>query len=188
MGYTLKIGEQKVRVEAGSETTIQGMFENPKVTLEPDTERHFTYAGLDFRYPAYFAFEADMETESVRIWTLSGNSSTLMIQHYQTLEMTVEQFTDALKTQYGKSATVKPISRQFKGRTYHGLQVTAKIAGATITQDVLPFDSTIGSRFLMIQQSDGESEVSKAEAELVVKLLNSSLDIKPLSKGDSGLH
>ena len=188
LGYTLRIEGQNVRVEAGSETTIQGKFENPKVLLEPDTERHFTYAALDFRYPAYFAFKAEMETEGIRIWTLSGNSCVLMIQHYQAVEMTVEDFANALKDQYGKSATVKPISRKFNNQTYNGLQVIAKLAGAKITQDVLPFNSKGGSRFLMIQQSDGDSDVSKAESGLVVKLLNTTLDIKPLLKEDSNLN
>ena len=188
LGYTLNIGEQKVRVEAGRETVVQGNFENPKVTLQADTEKHFTYAGLDFRYPAYFAFEAAMETEGIRIWTLSGNGCVLIIQHYHTVAMNAEEFAKGLKGQYGKSATAKPTSRKFNHQTFHGLQVTAKIAGVQMTQDVLAFDTKGGCRLLIIQQSDGDNAASKEEFERVIKLLNTTLQVKPLPKMDSALH
>src|SRR5688572_8619021 len=100
LSYTLRLDKETVRLTPGTAVEIKGRFDNPKATLVPDTERLFTYGQITFKYPANFAFEADFDTEGVKLWTLDGNSFVIMVHQYESIEMTPRAFADQLKGHY----------------------------------------------------------------------------------------
>ena len=85
LGYTLLVDDQPIRLQPNKETVIAGIFTNLHVRLIPEQERHFTYGGFSFKYPAHFGFEADFRTPGLKLWTLSGNDFVIMVQKYDEL-------------------------------------------------------------------------------------------------------
>jgi hypothetical protein len=79
LGYTLIINGVEKRVILGSDLQIQGNFTNPTIKIVPDKEREFLHGGFSFKYPSYFTFESDIESDKYKNWTMSGNDFKIMI-------------------------------------------------------------------------------------------------------------
>jgi hypothetical protein len=177
LGYTLQIGQEKVALEPGREVQVKGNFENPKLILVPDEERQFEAAGVQFRYPAYFTFEANSTTEGIRIWTLSGKQQVLMVQAMAGVKLSAQDMADALKTQYGKGAKTAPVGWKIGGRKYEAVRVSVNLAGVKLLQHVLALPTKNGSRFLILQDSTEDDPAPDTEKELVTELLNKTLTL-----------
>jgi hypothetical protein len=171
LGYTLRLGKETVRLVPGQETQLKGVFENPKATLIPDKERLFTYAGLTFKYPSNFAFEADFKTDGVKIWSLDGSDFIIMVQQYDAV-VTPKTLSEQLKKMYGPATKTESTSYKFNGTELSGVRVVATIAETKLTQDVLAVPTKKGSRVLILQ--DAKEKVSDDESKFVLKLLNES--------------
>lgn len=76
VAYTLRIDGIDHTIEEGSEVTLEGRFENPKVLLTAGATRRFAHGGLTFEYPSEYAFEAETRKTS-RTWTLTGDDVTI---------------------------------------------------------------------------------------------------------------
>ncbi len=180
LGYTLRIGDKQVRIEPGQEIVAMGNFQDPKIALVPDKFRQFTYAGMAFKYPANFAFEADFETEGVKIWSLDGNDFVIMLHQFQEPSMTPQALAEEMVNTYGPESKSEPISYRFNGAEYKGTRVHFTVFGTKLFQDILGIPTPEGSRLLLLQDLPAEEKVSEEERKLVLKLLDESL--KPDSK------
>src|SRR5688500_12827188 len=123
LGYTLRLDNESIRLVPEQPTQIRGRFDNPKATLIPDKERLFTYGGVTFKYPSNFSFEADFDTEGVKMWTLDGNNFVIIVHSYESLEMTPQSFSQDLKKLYGRGAKTENRSYSFNGQKYSGIRV-----------------------------------------------------------------
>ncbi|MEP4077884.1 hypothetical protein [Haloferula sp.] len=179
IGFSLQVGDAKIRLEPGKAKTLKGKFEDPSVKLVPDDFRIFSYGGVHFKYPSGFGFEADMTTPDVKLWTLDGNDSVIMLQYYVGVELSAKEMADQLIGFYGAAAKGEPkkIGHRYNGKEYSGFRVTAEIAGAVIFQDVLAIPTKDGSRILVIQDLPAAEKVSEKEAKLVSKFLNETLTV-----------
>lgn len=175
LGYTLRFAKESVRVVPGKETEIKGHFENPKVILVPDKERLFTYGGVTFKYPSNFAFEADFQSDGIKIWSLDGNDFVIMVQHFETLSVTPKLFSENLKKVYGPETKAESRSYSFNGQKYSGIRIFVTLAETKMIQDVLAIPTQKGSRLLILQDSPPEDKVSEDESKLVLKLLDETL-------------
>ena len=175
LGYTLRLDKETIRLVPGKETQIPGRFENPRATLVPDKERLFTYGGVQFKYPVNFAFEADLETEGIKVWTLDGNDFVITIHQYESDGMTPKDLADELKKLYGGKTKTQAKSYTFNGEKYSGLRVEATIAGTKVIQDILTVPTKKGSRLLILQDLPPDEKVSEDESKLVLKLLGETL-------------
>jgi hypothetical protein len=182
LGYTLQIDGKEVLLEPGKELKIEGKFENPKVKLLPNQTRLFSAAGVVFKYPAYFTFEADFSTDGIKIWTLSGKDFMVML-HQISANVSAKEIAEGMKTQYGKSSKTSPISRKINGQNLKGVRVTANLAGAGLVQDVLALPTENGSRLLILQdltEKEKEAE-SVAETKLATDLLDATLEFEEIN-------
>jgi hypothetical protein len=175
LGYTLQIDGKDILLEPGKELKIEGKFENPTVKLLPNQERLFSAAGVSFKYPAYFTFEADFSTEGIKIWTLSGKDFTLMLQQVTSAKLSAQDMAEAMKSQYGKNAKTSPTSRKINGETLKGVRVKANLAQTGMIQDVLSLPTENGSRLLVVQDLVEKSADSTAETKLAMDLLDATL-------------
>lgn len=183
LGYTLQIDGKDVLLEPGKELKIEGKFEDPKVKLLPSQTRLFSAAGVVFKYPAYFTFEADLSSEGIKRWTLSGKDFMVML-HQFVAKVSAKAMAEGMKAQYGKSANTIPISRKINGQTLKGVRVTAKFAGAGITQDVLDLPTENGNRLLVIQDLTEKEDESVAETKLAMGLLDTTLEFADQRQSD----
>jgi len=174
LSYTLRVDKETVRLVPGKDVQIKGRFDNPTVTLVPDTERLFTYAQVTFKYPANFAFEADFDTEGLKMWTLDGNNCVIMVQQYESLAMTPKAFAEQLKKLYGAGTRTENKSYTFNGQKYSGIRVHLTLASQKMIQDVLALPTKTGSRLLILQDNPPEEKQSE-ESKTVLKLLNETL-------------
>jgi hypothetical protein len=178
LGYSLRLDKQTIRLVPGQEIQIPGRFENPRATLVPDKERLFTYGGVQFKYPASFSFEADLETEGIKVWTLDGNDFVITIHQYESEGITPKYLADELKKVYGAKTKTESKSYTFNGEKYSGLRVNATVAETKVIQDILTVPSKKGSRLLILQDHPPDAKVSQDESKLVLKLLNETLSNK----------
>ena len=174
LSYTLRLDKETVRLTPGKAVEIKGHFDNPTATLVPDTERLFTYGQVTFKYPSNFAFEADFDTEGVKLWTLDGNSFVIMVHQYESVEMTPKGFADQLKGLYGSGTRIENRAYTFNGQKYSGIRVHVNIASQKLIQDVLALPAKKGSR-LLILQDDPPTEKQSDESKTVLKLLDETL-------------
>jgi hypothetical protein len=177
LNYTLKIGDQNVRLVPGTEVELKGTFTNPKVTLVPDDHRLFTYGGVTFGYPSDFAFEADFSEKGLKSWTLDGSDFVIMVHCYEAEKITPADIATSLKEVFGKSSKTEPISHTFNGKKLAGLRIHATVAETTFFQDILALPSDEGSRLLILQDRPKDAKVSDAETKKVMKLLNETLKL-----------
>ena len=176
--YSLQVGDKVVRLKEGEPAELTGTFTNPKLTLTADDFRVFPYAGISFRYPSHFAFEADLEDKNLRRWSLDGNNCVIMVQRYG-VEVAMHDLTDALVKQYGENNTVQSdVSLTLAGKKLLGKRITAKLAGSTIVQDVFPIPSAKGSTLLLLlQDTPNDDGTPSDERQLLEKRLVESFTI-----------
>ena len=169
--YTLQIGDKKVRLGENKPAKVEGSFANPEVKLIPDNERHFTYGGLSFKYPKYFAFEADFTTEGLKIWTLDGNDFVIIVQSYEE-KMTGADVVKEMVQMYGANTKKKEITYKFNKQNLKGTRLVVKFAQITLYQDVLEVPTKKGSRILILQDLPLEEKISDKESKNVLSLLS----------------
>lgn len=183
LGYTLLVGDQPIRLQPNKETVIAGTFTNLHVRLIPEQERHFTYGGLAFKYPAQFGFEADFRTPGLKLWTLRGNDFIIMVQRCDWPGIGPGQLVSQLKKKYGEAAKTSKISQRLNGREYSGIRVSVELATIRLFQDVLEIPTDKGSRLLMLQDLHPDEKVSGEEAKTVLRLLNETLKLEGEPEG-----
>ena len=173
LSYELLIGEKRVDITADNETVVEGDFSNPKIRLIPSKVRLFNYAGISFEYPSNFAFEADLTTPGIKIWTLDGNDNVIMIQkHAGKIELS--ELMMELKTLYGEGVEPAKVKHMLGGKEYSGLRVKLELATIKIIQDYIQLPCKDGSLVMMVQDFPIEEKISDAEIKNVLKLLNTS--------------
>lgn len=177
--YILTVGDTEHTIKEGQEIDIKGTFDNPKVTLTASKTRLFKAVGVNFSYPSNFSFEYDDSNPGIKIWTLSGNDSVLMLQDYGKLKLGREAFIQQMISLYGaKNAKAEDISYKFNGLEIKGDRITANIATTSIYQDVFVLPHSTGTRIMIIQDVISRDKVSEEEADLVHNLLNKTLKIE----------
>lgn len=177
--YTLQVADESIVLKAGESVELKGSFENPTVKLTPSKTRLFTYGGLTFEYPSFFAFEADFSDPAIQMWSLDGSDLVLMVYQYRELSITAKSLAGEMIGYYGEAAVGAPkrILRRFNGKRYKGYRITAAVGGSTIYQDILDIPTEKGTRLLMIQDMPADQKVSEVESDLVNKLLDETLAV-----------
>lgn len=172
LGFTLQIGDKTVRVREGEATKIDGRFNNPEVRLVADEFRIFSYAGINFRYPRGYAYEADFTDKDVRMWTLTGNACTVMVYSYAQV-VTPEEFASNLAdtldadTTKVSNGTMKVGSRDLKGK-----RIQTVIAGNPIVYDAVAVPSAKGSVLLVLQDSVGKDGMPSRDRRIMAELID----------------
>lgn len=175
LNYTLKIGDESVRIVPGVAVDVKGAFTDPVVTLVPDAHRSFGYGGMTFSYPSNFAFEADFSTNGLKMWTLDGNNFVIMVHHYEAESVAPADLAAVMKKSYGAGTKSEPVSHTFNGHKLAGVRIRATVAGTSLIQDILALPAKQGGRILILQDLSPQEKVSDDESKQVLKLLGETL-------------
>lgn len=153
LSFVVRVGTAEVQLSEGEEVPVVGSLSNPTIAVRVKPERSFGYAGVSFAYPRHFAFEADLSSDAVHIWTLSGNDMKIMVFRFSA-EVSVDDFAEALAAKFGKETTITSTTRRLGDGEYSGKRVRARLAGHDFIQDVLVLPAFDGRwRLLVLQDS-----------------------------------
>jgi len=172
--YTLEIDGKAYQLTLDQPVQIEGSFENPEVILGASPVRLFTLGGVEFLYPAYFAWEADLEEPGFKSWTLSGNDFVIMF--FESVEaLGQEAYAEIMTEQFGRAN----VRRSGKGRSFGGLELDGvalriNLAGVPLTMEIFEIPSESGSRLLVLQDAPPEKAKSSEEGTKAVALLEQS--------------
>lgn len=183
LGYSLQIAEKTVRLRAGESIKLEGTFHNPEVKLVADEYRTFSGAGISFRYPATYGFQADLDDENVRLWTLDGNDVVILVQAFKG-KLSSSNIMDNLIASYGKeNCQVTEATITLAGQMRKGQRLQAKVATTTVVQEVFSLPAASGSLLMILQDSPNDDGTQSNDRKIVGKLLTESFAItKPKSR------
>jgi hypothetical protein len=161
------------------ELDLPGGKTSVKIRLEP--YRVFAKAGVSFKYPTKFLFEADLETEGVVIWTLEGSTCVLMVQRFSGRDDPEGVLKDVVNNITGSfgEANVKagPAALDVGAEKLKGTGLRIQVAGQRINYRFFAFKSGKQAVILSLQDSPGEDGAPSAEAKEVDALLKETLKL-----------
>lgn len=172
-------GGKRVPVEVGKPFNPGELGRSATLRLEPD--RRFAFAGLEFRYPREYGFEAQVQSQ-LATWTLSGNDTKLIVHRYKgqkKVESLHKSVVAQLHSAYGGKAKESPASLAAGGRTLEGTRLSVDLAGTTIVQDVFGFKSGNDVVVLIIQDSPRKPGEPSADRVRTEGLLKETLKLPP---------
>ena len=172
--FTLVINGQQRELVLDKPVTLAGDYKDPKVVLRASANRLFTYGDITFQYPSSFTWEAELESENERTWTLSGNDFKIM---YFILPdtLSVEAYSQAIAKQLGEGSTrISDTERTLDGQRLKGKLLFVKLAGTALTIEVYSLSAKAGSRLLVLQDSPPDNRASSKEAEGALAILSNS--------------
>ena len=165
-------GGKRVPVEVDKAFDPGQLGKSATLKLEP--QRRFTYAGLEFKYPREYGFEAELEAQ-FSSWTLSGNDTKLMVQRFKNqkkVDVLHKSVVGEVQKAYGGKAKESPISLEAGGRKLEGTRIEVDLAGVFIVQDLFPLKSGGDVLELIIQDSPkklGEPSAERSRTEGLLK-------------------
>lgn len=164
VSYTLEVDGKPHAIQPDKPLEIAGTLQSPKVVLRVSEYRTFTCAGMTFRYPTSFSWEAEAE-EGVTSWILDGNSVVVMVyrfDHVVTAKSFAEEYADSFHQSDG-FARIRPIERNFGGALRKGLVVETRILDHRMVSEIYTLQSDKGTRLLMFQDSPPDGEMNSEE-------------------------
>lgn len=172
-------GGKRVPVELGKPFNPAELGKSARLELEP--QRRFGYAGLEFKYPREYGFEAQLQPQFTS-WTLSGNDAKVMVQRYKgqkKVDVLHKSVIAEMQKAYGGKAKESPVTLAAGGRTLEGTRIEVDLAGAVIVQDVFPIKSGSDAVELIIQDAQKKSGEPSAERVKTEALLKETLKLPP---------
>lgn len=177
LGYSLQVGKESITLREGQQVQLTGTFVNPQLKLSSDDFRTFPYAGLSFRYPKDFSFEADFTNANLRQWSLDGQNCVILIQVLKT-SLTVSEFADSLTDQYGKqNCRVTDVSINLGEHKLKGKRIQAKLVMQTLIQEAFLLPSSADTKLLLLQDSPKDDGTPSDERKRLGKLLTETFAI-----------
>lgn len=180
LGYVLEIGGERIPIEEGRAVRVEGTYTDPEVRLVADDFRTFPYGGISFRYPRTFLFEADLSNPEVKLWSIEGNSLTLMVYGF-TAEVTAEDLIAGLAGEFGTDEPrAEPARITLGGEALEGLRWRVEIANRRLVYDIfrLPVPAEGACFLVLLDLPDGDAERSD-EAERVLPMIADSFRVAP---------
>jgi hypothetical protein len=178
--YYLDVNGRVEPLRLDEPVTLYGGYDNPTVVLRASATRHFAYGDIEFEYPGWFTWEADITSPKEKTWVLSGNDFKIM---YFLLpgNMSVADFAKILVKQFGgmKHARVGGAERILGGSKREGRRLRVKLAGSSINLEVFALPSDAGSaRLLVLQDAPGDADVSEEGTQTYSLLAGSFKDAR----------
>lgn len=176
--FVLEVDGKSQPLELGKIFSIKGVSEKSalKLTLKPD--RYFEKAGVRFRYPKEYTFEADLEDPAEPNWTLSGNDNKIMLFKSKALaDHATERknFENELLEGFGsKNVKISKASIALQGRELSGTRFDIDYQGTHIRQDYFSFAHGDFNFILGIQDCPKENGQTTAGTAMATKLLAES--------------
>lgn len=176
--FVLEAGDQKipVRLEEPFELESAGKV-SLKLTVKP--YRTFQHAGIRFRYPQDYEFEADVESPEFVIWTLTGHDTTIILFKYPKgdADASLNSVTDSAIEQHGrKNVKQAKTSIQLAGKTLSGKRLDITHDDGVLRQHLFAFSTDEASFVLIIQDAADDGKAISEETAAAIKLLEDSFE------------
>ena len=176
--YVLQINGKPTPLSLDKEISLNTKTGRTRFLLSRGATRRFDKSGVKFDYPTDYGFEADLSDSKIAIWTLSGRSSTLMLQRFPLVGPALlrDQMTRELTRQYGaKNVVVRPASLFLGGREVEGKRLHVSLARQRLVQEVFAFSNPKYAFVLMIQDAPQGGKESAETRSLKTMLTSSTL-------------
>ena len=176
---SVEVGGRTVQAELGKPFEIETKAGKTTLTVRLEPYRRFDRAGVSFRYPTPFLYEADLDTPGVSIWTLEGKDAIVMVQHFKGRndpEAVREEVADAMTAQFGK-ANVKQgeAALAHAGGTLKGTGLEIALAGQRLSYRLFAAASGDDTVVLALQDSPKDDGRPSDESAALLLLLKDSL-------------
>jgi hypothetical protein len=177
---TVHVGDQTVQTRPGATAKLRGSFRDPEISVEVAPWRRFDKAGLSFPYPSYFAYEADRTSPGVDIWTMTGNSTTIIVFHFDGVISADDLRASIVKELDARDVSVATASFDIGGAPHPAHDLHVALAGQPFTQRLVELPPLNGdSRFLLIQGSPSVAEDAPPEVRSVLERIGEDFDSSP---------
>ncbi len=175
ISYNVVIDGKSYETQDGQPLAIKGTLTNPSVVIKAGDSRRFSMGGLSFSYPADYLWEAEVESDEYKNWTLSGNSLTIMYFRLNA-PFTPEAYAKSMLDRFEGKAT-KDTELKLGAVTLQGKSFTIISGGIPILNYALTVPLAKGSGLLVFQDSDSKDGSFGKEATQVVEKIAKSFEI-----------
>ena len=172
-------GKRSPSLVAGESVEIEGEFRNPKIRVLPEPVRRFAYGGISFNYPHNFSFEADLESEFVKIWTLSGANVSVMVMASR-YELTALSFLDGVIDELGPDnaeIAEEKVELKLGKHVLSGNRLKSELLSTKTLMDAYEVPSSKGHCLIVFQRT-GDERQSVDEMQRLIRGVNQSFAIK----------
>ncbi|MBI3173128.1 MAG: hypothetical protein HYZ25_05375 [Chloroflexi bacterium] len=179
--YTLKIGNKTISIQDGETIRVEGFYQNPEITLIVEPYDLFSCDDVRFQYPREFIYEADLEQDHVKSWTLSGNDCKIMYFAFD-VPIQVNDFLDSMLERYGRQncMVTDAVPLTLGQRIFTGTAIHTTLAGVKISVDIyqIPSSASGTSMKLLVVQDCIDSFGSRStEGTHAIQLLEQSFHL-----------
>lgn len=164
--YTLELNGQAHGLVLDKPVKLPGDYKNPSVVLKASETRQFTYGNVSFEYPASYTWEAEIESDDEKTWTLSGTDFTF-IYFTMPVELSIDSFVKSYGENFDKESTqVSDSVREFGGQKYQGKLLITKVASTNTSTEVYSLAGKSGkTRLILLQDTPSEGKKNSKDGE-----------------------
>lgn len=179
--YTLQIGDKTISIQDGQTVRVEGVFQNPEITLIAEPYNVFSCDGIHFKYPKEFIYEADLEKAHVKSWTLSGNNCKIMCFVFD-VPFQISDFLDNMLERYGRQncTVIDAAPLAFSQMVLTGTTIHTTLAGVKMAIDIYQIPSSgLSLKLLVLQDCIGSFGSRSTEGMYAIQLLEQSSRLEP---------
>ena len=175
--FEVTIGDQTLSVGEGQTSKVTGSFDDAKFRINIRPHREFTKAGVSFRYPREYVYEADVADPGFKSWTVEGSNTVIMLFVIEG-EFKAADYAEGVIPQFGRDNAKISNPRDLISlglETYSGVEVTIDVGGQLLTQQAfeIPLPEGRGG-LLVVQDSLTDAGNHSKEYESTLKQLAAS--------------
>lgn len=179
--FDVKVGDTTVSLSEGEPGELSGTFEKASVELTIRPYREFHKAGVSFRYPRQYVYEADVADSSFKSWTVEGSNVVVMLFTIDG-HFAAQDYVEGFIPQFGADnaqVTDRNATIRLGDSTLKGVRVRVDVGGTGLLQEAyeVPLDDGRGG-LLVIQDSLTEADTHTDEYKQTRKLLQSSFRLE----------
>jgi len=180
--FTLEVGDEEVSILAGRsfELTIDGDTRAAILRLRPT--RVFRLPELEFEYLNYMAFEADLESDTVDIWTLDGNACVVTLMRYDegtdAEDLRTRVIDSTLEMVSNGEADPEEVEIELDGEMWPGELVTVTIGEVSMDYFFYSHAMSTGTYLLTVLDSLTDDDERTEETAESLRLLESTFRIR----------
>ena len=174
----LEVGGIKTPIELDKPLDLKTQEGMTSVTLRVEPYREFPYAGLGFRYPRSYAFDADLDNPGIRMWTMEGPDCTVMVFCYPSSSdpaTTLDQSIEGARERFGaEESSAEPASLKLGDEELSGTLLKILIGGQSMHQHFFSLATVGGTVLLILQDSPDDGGEPSAEYKALIEMLQGS--------------
>jgi hypothetical protein len=174
----LETNGKRATIELDKPFDLEALAGDKTATLRAEPYRVFPYAGLSFRYPRGYSFEAKLKP-NLSTWTLKGSHVVITIDRFPGLRdhVAIRQamVKNMLKSYAGSKTRELDTQLDVKGATLTGRRIEVTLAATLLHQDLLSLVAGNDTVVLMLQDTPQEDGKPSPERVVVDNMLRETL-------------